>query len=379
MSNSNILTQYDLQPLEIGGLTPSSVAPANEIGQRFMLAHQIAGALMHATLIPDHLRGERKNVNGSWQFVPYEPEKIRANVMMVVNRALQWGVDPVALIGESFVVGGKLDFQGKVITAVVNKLGGLVRNLNFEYHGKGETLTVTVTGQLRGETEPRTIELTFKDAVTKDKNGKVNEQWTKDVESKLAYSGAKKWARRHTPGVVLGLFDEDDEYRPEPAPVAYIDAKSTPLPPVTNEPLQDTAVQRYEARINASADRGELTRLVDKIKAEPEAILRKDEREYLVSMAKMVYRRKPEPSTGEYGDSDVVQDEPAPPAAEKNTNPVLEDKALHYEAMINEADSPEALDKVINMIDDDKELPVDWRRSLGKLANDRQRQGFAVT
>jgi hypothetical protein len=362
----------------LGGIAEqaSSVSPVDEIGERFVAAYRISEVLMHATLIPDHLRGERRNVGGSWQMVPFTPDQIRANVMMVVNRALQWKVDPVALIAESFVVGGKLDFQGKVIIAVVNKLGGLQGNLKFEYSGKGDTLTVTVIGQLKGEASPRTVDLSFKDAATKDKQGKLNEQWTKDVESKLAYSGAKKWARRHTPEVVLGLFGDEEDDRAEPSsPV--IEATSKPTPAIESKGWPETLVGGYEVRINEVADRTELTRLVDKIKSEPEAILTKEEKEYLVSMAKMVWGRKP----GADQEQDEVQaaNESAASGDSQNQDPALDDRVLHYEAMITEADSPESLQKWIAAIDADEVLPIAYRKSLGKFANERQRAGYSVS
>jgi hypothetical protein len=374
---SNSLSQLSNFPV-LGGIAEqaSSVSPVDEIGERFVAAYRISEVLMHATLIPDHLRGERRNVGGSWQMVPFTPDQIRANVMMVVNRALQWKVDPVALIAESFVVGGKLDFQGKVIIAVVNKLGGLQGNLKFEYSGKGDTLTVTVIGQLKGEASPRTVDLSFKDAATKDKQGKLNEQWTKDVESKLAYSGAKKWARRHTPEVVLGLFGDEEDDRAEPSsPV--IEATSKPTPAIESKGWPETLVGGYEVRINEVADRTELTRLVDKIKSEPEAILTKEEKEYLVSMAKMVWGRKP----GADQEQDEVQaaNESAASGDSQNQDPALDDRVLHYEAMITEADSPESLQKWIAAIDADEVLPIAYRKSLGKFANERQRAGYSVS
>jgi len=326
--------------------------PLGDIGNRFILANQIASTLMYATLIPDHLRGERKSVNGSWQMVPFEPEQVKANVLMVVNRALQWGVDPIALIAESFVVGGKLDFQGKVITAVVNALGGLKNNLQFSYTGSGDSLTVTVTGTLKNENEPRVITLEFKNAVTKDKNGKVNEQWTKDVESKLAYSGAKKWARRHTPGVVLGLFAEDEE---EPI---TIDVTAS----VANLPRKNPTMDSYEDRIATSDNRDDLTALVNKIKSEPLEVLDEAEVDYLRAMAKLRFRNLP-----------AVSKETTQTTEQAHSN---DDRILQYEVSINEAISADEVQRWIASIDADPHLSTSEIKALGKHANDRVKRGF---
>lgn len=339
--------------------------PLGDIGNRFILANQIASTLMYATLIPDHLRGEKKNVGGNWQIVPFAPEQIKANVLMVVNRALQWGVDPIALIAESFVVGGKLDFQGKVITAVVNALGGLKNNLQFSYTGTGEDLTVTVTGTLKNETTPRVIHLEYKKAVTKDKSGKVNEQWTKDVESKLAYSGAKKWARRHTPGVVLGLFAEDEDDA-----VPTVDGTARPfldnktLGEVTKNPVMDS----YEQRIAEIKDRDELTALVAKIRSEPFEVLEEAETDYLVSMAKHRFRNLPP----------AVKTEPKLDTSTSQVNeaPDNEERVLEYEAHINESISSEEVQRWVDAIDKDTHLSPGENKALGKFANERVKRGF---
>jgi hypothetical protein len=336
-----------------------------ELSNRFLLADQIAAALMHATLVPDHLRGERKKVNGTWQLVAYEPEQVRANVLMVVNRALQWEVDPVALLPESFVVGGKLDFQGKVITAVVNDKGGLKNNLAFTYSGSGDSLTVTVTGTLKGENSPRTITLSYKDAVTKDSSGNVNEQWRKDVESKLAYSGAKKWARRHTPGVVLGLFAEDEDDA-----VPTVDGTARPfldnktLGEVTKNPVMDS----YELRIAEIKDRDELTALVAKIRSEPFEVLEEAETDYLVSMAKHRFRNLPP----------AVKTEPKLDTSTSQVNeaPDNEERVLQYEAHINESASSEEVQRWVDAIDKDPHLSPGENKALGKFANERVKRGF---
>lgn len=327
--------------------------PLGEIGNRFILANQIASTLSAATLIPDHLRGERKKVNGEWQLIAFSPEQVRANVLMVVNRALQWGVDPIALISESFVVGGKLDFQGKVIAAVVNALGGLRNNLTFTYTGNGEDLVVTVAGTLKSENAPRTINLSYRDAVTKDGQGRVNEQWKKDVESKLAYSGAKKWARRHAPGVVLGLFAEDED---EPITINVTTS-------VADLPRKNITMDGYEERIAASDNRDDLTALVNKIKSEPLEILDEAEVDYLRSIAKHRFRNLPAATKVE---------------GQKPTEEVAssDDRILQYEAGIAESASADEVQRWVSAIDADPHLSTAEIKSLGKCANDRVKRGF---
>lgn len=342
----------------------------NPVAERFMLALTIAKSLMCATLIPDHLRGERKKVQGEWQLVAYSPEQVCANVLMVVNRALQWNVDPVALIGESFVIGGKLDFQGKVIIAIVNRLGGVQKNLEFTFSGKEKGRTVTVIGTLKNETTARTIQLDFATAATYNSRGELNEQWAKDVDSKLAYSGAKKWARRHAPEVVLGLFGEDDE------PVT-VNAVVRPAIAYQESPIK-TTVRMYEELLTDAATRSGLTVLVDKIKSEPQQVLSLEDREYLVSMAKLIWSRKP--VTTEQSPADTTAEFSVPEMAvpDEDIAPLLDEKLLHYEAMITEAISSAELDRWITAIDTDEHLPIAMKKQLGKFSNERHRKGFEV-
>ena len=67
---------------------------------------------------------------------------------------------------------------------------------------------VTVSGTLAGEKEPRTVRGTVSQWQTAG-NGSpwANPQ---DHDRQLAYRGAREWARRHAPGVVLGVITDDE-------------------------------------------------------------------------------------------------------------------------------------------------------------------------
>jgi hypothetical protein len=342
--------------------------PMSAISDNFMMAMKFAQALQYATLIPDHLRGTKKP--GSYDLQLFPQEQIFANVLMVCNRAVHWGVDPIALIACSYVVGGKLDFEGKVIAAVVNKLGGLREPLKFEFSGEGEDRTVIVSGRLKSESVDtvRTVDMVYRNAATKDKQGGYTDQWKRDPDQKLAYSGAKKWARRHTPGVVLGLFaDEDEEDMPAVKTIEVVSNNDQFARIESFVDRPNSYVRGYEERLVATSSRDELQRLVDKIKAEPQAILSRDEVDFLVSLAKMRWGKLPA--------VDSEKSEPVP-ADDKHADPLLDDVLLHYEMMIQESESVEAVQKWVDKIDRDESVPIKDRKALGKLANDRVKQGF---
>jgi len=158
---------------------------------RFEHLQRIALSMAPATFLPKHLRGATK-------------EETSANCLRVVKQAMRWGMDPDAVADETYVVHGRLGFQGKLVIAVINSRAGLEGRLKFTYSGQGLQRTVTVSGKFPDETEPRTVTLSVEQGKTD------NKMWTMDPDQKLAYSGGTKWARRHAPEVLLGIQTEDD-------------------------------------------------------------------------------------------------------------------------------------------------------------------------
>lgn len=158
---------------------------------RFEHLQRIATIMANASLIPDHLKG-----NNSQQTL--------GNCFLVVNQSLRWGLDPFAVAAETYSVGGKLGFQGKLVAALVNARANLQGKLRYEFSGAGDERTVNVVGQFKDEETERTVTLSVGQARTK------NQMWTSDPDQKLIYSAATKWARRHCPEVLLGVLTDDD-------------------------------------------------------------------------------------------------------------------------------------------------------------------------
>jgi hypothetical protein len=167
---------------------------------KFEHCYRIAKLMATASLIPDHLRMDMKTK----QLLPQE--QVQGNCFMIVNQSLRWGFDPFAVAPETYIVGGKLAYQGKLVGAAVNALAGLVGDLQYEFSGKPGTddFTITVIGQKVGEDKPRTVSVSVGQAKTD------NQMWRKDPEQKLVYTGNIKWARRHSPGVIMGIMIQED-------------------------------------------------------------------------------------------------------------------------------------------------------------------------
>ncbi len=150
------------------------------------------------------------------KLVPAGLQKSPADCLMVIQQAIRWQMDPFAVAQECSVIQGKLMHSGKLVAAVINTNGNLVRRLSFEYDGMGPDMMITVSGQLQGEPQPRTVEVVLKNAKTS------NKVWETQPDQQLMYHGVRVWARRHMPELMLGVYspEEFDEAPPPPRKTA---------------------------------------------------------------------------------------------------------------------------------------------------------------
>jgi hypothetical protein len=241
MNNENTETQIVAAPKREIRVVEDAGPLANLFDTaRFEHMGRIANMMASASLIPDHMWMNMKTKE------TLADTMIRGNCFLVVNQAIRWGMDPFAVVPSTYVVAGKLGFEGKLIAAVINSRAPIKASLDYEFSGtKGkDDFTVRVFATLKGEDRPREIKLSVGDAKTE------NKMWTKDPEQKLVYSGATKWARRHCPEIILGVLTDDDLERIQQnaslqtmKPVFEKKPKPSALPesiPPTPEPLTPT-------------------------------------------------------------------------------------------------------------------------------------------
>ncbi len=187
-------------------------APKREIAQvvdpipvldtaRFEHMQRISTVMARGSLIPDSLRKTKVDGQDVWLS---EPEVI-ANCFLVVNQAVRWGMDPFAVAQCVSVVHGRLCYEGKLVAAVLDaKLG--VR-LNYEWSGSGEAMRVVVRGRRPGDAEDRTVTGSVAEWKT---TGKGSPWSPPQYQKMLAYRGAREWARLWAPGMMLGVYSEDE-------------------------------------------------------------------------------------------------------------------------------------------------------------------------
>lgn len=157
--------------------------------------------------------------------------------MFVIEQSMRWNMSPFAVAMETSFIQGKPMFSGKIVGAAVVSSGAVAGRLTYSYSGEGDARTVLVSGCVRGEADPSTVEVRLKDART------ANRMWQSQPDQQLAYHGARVWARRHTPWVMLGVMspEEFDEGTAAPRDVPNLAAaapapKPEPRPPVQDEP-----------------------------------------------------------------------------------------------------------------------------------------------
>lgn len=144
-----------------------------------------------------------------------------ADCLAVTMQAAQWGMNPFAVAQKTHVVNGTLGYEAQLVNAVVSSSNLLTTRLNYRWDGdwskvngktdKSPNLTVTVWATIKGESEPR--ELTISMAQAGVRNSPL---WEQDPRQQLAYLCVKRWARLHSPDVLLGVYTPDELQETQP-------------------------------------------------------------------------------------------------------------------------------------------------------------------
>jgi hypothetical protein len=186
------------------------------------------------------------------KLVPAALQQSPADCLLVIEQATRWGMSPFAVAQEVSVIQGKLMHSGKIVAAAVHGSGVLEGRLSYAYSGEGAGRSVTVRGRLRGETEPVEVTVKLSDAKTS------NQWWTKSPDQMLSYHGARVWARRFVPEVMLGVyspeeFDEPSSTTAEPRQVPNL-AQPTQQPKAEPGPMGLLLIAPLTGKVHEVAD-----------------------------------------------------------------------------------------------------------------------------
>ncbi len=200
---------------------------------KFEHMQRVARVISMSSLLPKHLQGTT-------------PEATHANCFRVLDQAARWGFNPFSVVDATYVVSGKLGYEGKLVAAVINARGGLhdglLVNYNSEAGPKKAAVIFGSSGPIPKEARPllkkyldtgdgEAVNALINDygvkaiRISVEQASTSNQMWTKDPEQKLFYTGATKWARRFKPEMLLGVLTEDDLER-----LPQYGEGATPLP-----------------------------------------------------------------------------------------------------------------------------------------------------
>lgn len=173
-----------------------------------------------------------------------------ADCAAVVTQAMMWRMNPFAVAQKTHIVNGTLGYEGQLVNAAITASGVTQDRLNYEWFGDWEKiigktrvvdvpakgkygdkdykkahqyrapdydmtaekgLGIRVWATIKGESEPRVLELLMEQASVRN-----SPLWATDPKQQLGYLAAKRWARLHTPDVILGVYtpDELEEFSP---------------------------------------------------------------------------------------------------------------------------------------------------------------------
>lgn len=224
--------------------------------ETFQQIAEIASIMASASLIPESLThegsGDRKK--------QLPPETIRANCFLVANQAIKWGMDPFAVAQCSSVVHGRLMFEGKLVSAVLEaNLGVKLVHAYGKWDGTKDECLVgqDATGDMLAI---RIGEGHYTDAGVAVFSGRYvdgsvgawkttgnNSPWRGgNTRKMLVYRGTREWARVYQPGAMLGVIT-DDEIDP-----AYSARDITPSAPTAG--AGQSVIDTLKANQSKSAD-----------------------------------------------------------------------------------------------------------------------------
>ncbi|MEX3635993.1 RecT family recombinase [Paraburkholderia sp. BR14320] len=199
---------------------PASVSPASVLfdTESFDAMDRMAAIMASGSVsIPQHLRGKK------------------GDCFAIVMQSCQWGgMNPFSVAQKTHLSqSGQLGYEAQLINAVVCNLAPIEGRPDYEFIGdwskvlgkvkeerseKGgkyysatytrndeDGLGVIIRATLRGEAAPREITVMLSQCYPR-----FSTQWATDPQQQICYVAVRKWARRYTPDVLLGVYTAEE-------------------------------------------------------------------------------------------------------------------------------------------------------------------------
>lgn len=232
--------------------TSALVLDGDSLDRMMRLADIMAGG---KATIPKHLAGNS------------------ADCLAVVMQAMQWGMNPFAVAQKTHMTqGGTLGYEAQLVNAVVIANAPVVGRPEYEFLGEwdkilGKVKEMTGNGggkyyaadwkkddeaglgiivrlTLKGEDAPREVKVMMSQAYPR-----FSTQWATDPQQQISYLAIRKWARRYTPDVILGVYTNDElEESPAMRDITPPSSAAAPqeLPPYPDAQLEASSEQWRE-------------------------------------------------------------------------------------------------------------------------------------
>lgn len=209
--------------------------------ERFAAMNQLAEVMASgACTVPRHLAGNK------------------GDCFAIVMQSMMWGMNPFAVAQKTHLINGVLGYEAQLVNAVVAR--HIEGAFEYEWFGPWEKVVgkfqwkegkngkyqapgwqpadeigcgIRVSATLKGETEPRVLELLLVQATVRNST-----LWASDPRQQLAYLAVKRWARLCRPGAILGVYAED-ELQSEPVNVT----------PPEEKPSRSSASRRLKDKL----------------------------------------------------------------------------------------------------------------------------------
>lgn len=222
--------------------------------------------------------------------VPLHLQGKQADCFAVALQAFGWEMNPFAVAQKTHVTqGGALGYEAQLVNAVVITRAPIKNRPDYEFLGdwskilgkveerKGASggkyyvatwkpedevgLGIVVRCTLKGESEPRTVQVMMSQAWPR-----FSTQWATDPQQQISYLAVRKWARRFTPDVILGVYTKDELDEVPQAPrdmgaAVVLDATGTPkLTALTEEQVSQWRAESKKGTLASRAWLAGLTR-----------------------------------------------------------------------------------------------------------------------
>lgn len=190
---------------------------------RFSQMYRMAEILATTTLLPESLY---KSGNQA-----LDHDRIVANCFLIVDQSDRWGFSPIAVAQATSVVHGKLCYEGKLVSAVIQAKLGFVLSHHFVGEGVDKRIylsdapfdTTVAVFDADGNPETGPLIKYLKPGVripgVRLVDGSVSE-WTtgekgawgavKNHTRMLIYRGTREWCRLYESALMLGVYTPDE-------------------------------------------------------------------------------------------------------------------------------------------------------------------------